>query len=104
MFDAATLDITWPIEHGQMGMEARLAVLCDEAARYVDNGANILILSDRNLGPERVAMPSRPAETLRGNPQLAIAEPASNHPVVQGVGKVVTNHATGVRHRFGMSI
>ena len=32
--------------------------LCGEAARYVDNGANILILSDRNLGPERVAMPS----------------------------------------------
>ena len=36
----------------------RLEDLCDEAARYVDNGANILILSDRNLGPERVAMPS----------------------------------------------
>ena len=39
-------------------MEARLDALCEEAARYVDNGANILILSDRNLGPERVAMPS----------------------------------------------
>src|SRR5438046_1981498 len=46
----------------------------------------------------RAPWPSRPAETRRGNPQLAIAEPASNHPVVQGVGKVVTNHATGVRH------
>ena len=33
-------------------------MLCEEAARYVDNGANILILSDRNLGPERVATPS----------------------------------------------
>src|SRR3989440_6085173 len=58
VFDAATLDITWPIEHGPDGMEVRLSDLCDEAARYVDNGANILILSDRNLGPERVAMPS----------------------------------------------
>ena len=58
VFDAATLDITWPIEHGPDGMEVRLAALCEEAARYVDNGANILILSDRNLGPERVAMPS----------------------------------------------
>ncbi len=58
IFDAATLDITWPIEHGPDGMEARLQGLCDEAARYVENGANILILSDRNLGPERVAMPS----------------------------------------------
>src|SRR5437763_6599599 len=58
VFDAATLDITWPIEEGPDGMEARLSALCEEAARYVDNGANILILSDRNLGPERVAMPS----------------------------------------------
>ena len=58
VFDAATLDITWPIEHGPDGMEIRLYDLCEEAATYVDNGANILILSDRNLGPERVAMPS----------------------------------------------
>ncbi len=58
VFDAATLDITWPIEHGPDGMEARLHDLCAEAGDYVDNGANILILSDRNLGPERVAMPS----------------------------------------------
>jgi glutamate synthase domain-containing protein 2/glutamate synthase domain-containing protein 1/glutamate synthase domain-containing protein 3 len=58
VFDAATLDITWPIEQGPEGMEPRLDALCEEAARYVDNGANILILSDRNLGPERVAMPS----------------------------------------------
>ncbi len=58
VFDAATLDITWPIEQGPDGMEMRLSDLCAEAARYVENGANILILSDRNLGPERVAMPS----------------------------------------------
>jgi glutamate synthase domain-containing protein 2/glutamate synthase domain-containing protein 1/glutamate synthase domain-containing protein 3 len=58
VFDAGTLDITWPIEQGPDGMEIRLHDLCDEAAGYVDNGANILILSDRNLGPERVAMPS----------------------------------------------
>jgi glutamate synthase domain-containing protein 2/glutamate synthase domain-containing protein 1/glutamate synthase domain-containing protein 3 len=58
VFDAATLDITWPIEAGPDGMELRLYDVCAEAARYVDNDANILILSDRNLGPERVAMPS----------------------------------------------
>jgi glutamate synthase domain-containing protein 2/glutamate synthase domain-containing protein 3 len=58
VFDAATIDLTWPIEEGPDGMEARLDAVCDEAARYVDNGANILILSDRNLGPERVAIPS----------------------------------------------
>jgi glutamate synthase domain-containing protein 2/glutamate synthase domain-containing protein 1/glutamate synthase domain-containing protein 3 len=58
VFDAATLDITWPIEQGPDGMEVRLYDLCAEAANHVDHGANILILSDRNLGPERVAMPS----------------------------------------------
>jgi glutamate synthase domain-containing protein 2/glutamate synthase domain-containing protein 1/glutamate synthase domain-containing protein 3 len=58
IFDAATLDITWPIEDGAEGMQSRLDALCEEAARYVDNGANILILSDRNVGAERVAMPS----------------------------------------------
>jgi glutamate synthase domain-containing protein 2/glutamate synthase domain-containing protein 1/glutamate synthase domain-containing protein 3 len=58
VFHAATLDITWPIEQGPDGMEIRLYDLCDEAANHVEHGANILILSDRNLGPERVAMPS----------------------------------------------
>jgi glutamate synthase domain-containing protein 2/glutamate synthase domain-containing protein 1/glutamate synthase domain-containing protein 3 len=58
VFNAATLDITWPIEQGPDGMELRLSDLCGEAANYVEHGANILILSDRNLGPERVATPS----------------------------------------------
>src|ERR1700733_6577667 len=39
-------------------MRNRLQALCDEAAVQVDHGANILILSDRNLGPDRVAIPS----------------------------------------------
>jgi glutamate synthase domain-containing protein 2/glutamate synthase domain-containing protein 1/glutamate synthase domain-containing protein 3 len=58
VFDAATLDLTWPIEQGPDGMEVRLYDLCAEAANYVQHRANILILSDRNLGPERVAIPS----------------------------------------------
>jgi glutamate synthase domain-containing protein 2/glutamate synthase domain-containing protein 1/glutamate synthase domain-containing protein 3 len=58
VFDAATLDLTWPIEQGPDGMEIRLYDLAAEAANYVEHGANILILSDRNLGPERVAIPS----------------------------------------------
>ncbi|HWF34300.1 MAG TPA: glutamate synthase large subunit [Solirubrobacteraceae bacterium] len=58
IFHAATIDITWPIEQGPDGMEARLQAVCDEAENHVAHGANILILSDRNLGPERVAIPS----------------------------------------------
>ena len=58
IFDAATLDISWPVEGGVDGMAARLQALCEEASAQVDHGANILILSDRNLGAERVAIPS----------------------------------------------
>jgi glutamate synthase domain-containing protein 2/glutamate synthase domain-containing protein 1/glutamate synthase domain-containing protein 3 len=58
IFDAATVDISWPIEDGPEGMLRRLDAVCREAEDQVEHGANILILSDRNLGPERVAIPS----------------------------------------------
>jgi glutamate synthase domain-containing protein 2/glutamate synthase domain-containing protein 1/glutamate synthase domain-containing protein 3 len=98
VFDAATLDITWPIEHGPDGMETRLEALCDEAARYVEHGANILILSDRNLGPERVATPSLLAVTavhhhlvrrgtrLRTGLVIESGEPRSIHDMATLIG------------------
>jgi glutamate synthase domain-containing protein 2/glutamate synthase domain-containing protein 1/glutamate synthase domain-containing protein 3 len=58
VFHAATIDLTWPIELGAEGMEWRVEAICAEASAWIERGANILILSDRNLGPERVAIPS----------------------------------------------
>ena len=58
VFRAHTIDITWPVEDGPQAMRARLARLCDEAHDAVAAGVNILILSDRRLGPRRVAIPS----------------------------------------------
>ena len=58
IFHAATIDLTWPVEQGPDGMERRIQAICDEASTWVERGANILILSDRNLGAERVAIPS----------------------------------------------
>ncbi len=58
LFHAATIDLTWPIELGAEGMEWRVEAICAEASAWIERGANILILSDRNLGPERVAIPS----------------------------------------------
>ncbi|MBA3328243.1 MAG: glutamate synthase large subunit [Solirubrobacterales bacterium] len=58
VFRAHTIDITWPVENGPRAMRARLARLCDEAHDAVAAGVNILILSDRQLGPRRVAIPS----------------------------------------------
>ncbi len=58
VFRAYTLDITWPVDDGPEAMKARLARICDEAHDAVAAGVNILILSDRRVGPDRVAIPS----------------------------------------------
>jgi glutamate synthase domain-containing protein 2/glutamate synthase domain-containing protein 1/glutamate synthase domain-containing protein 3 len=58
VFEARTLDMTWPVAEGAAGMERRLQAMCAEASELVRNGVNIIILSDRNLGAERAPMPS----------------------------------------------
>jgi len=57
-FRAHTLDISWARDEGTRGLKARLANLCDEAFDAIQAGANILILSDRAVGPGRVPIPS----------------------------------------------
>ena len=57
-FSAHTLDITFERAEGQRGLKARLANLCDEAFDAIQAGANIIILSDRAVGPDRVPIPS----------------------------------------------
>ncbi len=58
VFRAHTLDITWPVEEGPAGLQARLANACDEAYDAVRAGATILVLSDRQVGPGRAPIPS----------------------------------------------
>jgi glutamate synthase domain-containing protein 2/glutamate synthase domain-containing protein 1/glutamate synthase domain-containing protein 3 len=58
VFEARSIDMTWPVAEGEAGMEQRLSEICREASDLVERGVNIIILSDRNLGPERAAMPS----------------------------------------------
>jgi glutamate synthase domain-containing protein 2/glutamate synthase domain-containing protein 1/glutamate synthase domain-containing protein 3 len=58
VFRARTLDITWPAADGPEGMDAALDRLCLEADRALAEGANVLILSDRAVGPERAAIPA----------------------------------------------
>jgi glutamate synthase domain-containing protein 2/glutamate synthase domain-containing protein 1/glutamate synthase domain-containing protein 3 len=58
VFEARTIDMTWPAEQGEAGMERRIEEMCREASELVARGVNIIILSDRNLGAERAAMPS----------------------------------------------
>jgi glutamate synthase domain-containing protein 2/glutamate synthase domain-containing protein 1/glutamate synthase domain-containing protein 3 len=58
VFRACTTDFTWPVSEGVAGMEAALERVCVEADEALAAGANILILSDRETGPDRVPMPS----------------------------------------------
>src|SRR4029077_3347892 len=55
---ARTIDITWPAAEGPAGMATALARICAEADDALAGGVNILILSDRNLGAERVPIPA----------------------------------------------
>jgi glutamate synthase domain-containing protein 2/glutamate synthase domain-containing protein 1/glutamate synthase domain-containing protein 3 len=57
IFRAETLDITWPVEEGPEGMERAVARICREADQALAHGANILVISDRAVGPGRVPMP-----------------------------------------------
>jgi glutamate synthase domain-containing protein 2/glutamate synthase domain-containing protein 1/glutamate synthase domain-containing protein 3 len=58
VFKAHTVDITWPAAEGADGMDAAVARICAEASQALAGGTNILILSDRAAGAERVAIPS----------------------------------------------
>src|SRR5579862_6501070 len=57
-FKSITLDTTWPAEAGAAGMEAALGSLCREADAAVRDGINIIILSDRRAGADRIPIPS----------------------------------------------
>ncbi|MBX5442210.1 MAG: glutamate synthase large subunit [Solirubrobacteraceae bacterium] len=58
IFATHTIDITWPVAEGPEGMSRRLADVCDEAYQALQGGVNVLILSDRRMGPERAPIPS----------------------------------------------
>lgn len=78
----------------------------EELAKFMRAGGRVVLFDDfgrgdavlRHFGMSRVGAPRRPAEFLRNNPAFALAEPASAHPVVSDVRRVVTNHPTGLTH------
>ncbi len=57
-FKSHTIDTTWPAEAGAVGMEAAIGELCANADAAVRDGINIIILSDRRAGADRIAIPS----------------------------------------------
>ncbi len=57
-FRTETIDITWDAETGAEGLEMAIKEMCWAATEAVLADKNILILSDRAQGPERIPMPA----------------------------------------------
>lgn len=57
-FSAYTLYITYPSDDGPLAMENSLQRIFEEAERVVRAGANILILSDRNIDRDNTPIPA----------------------------------------------
>src|SRR5262249_51836678 len=93
-------------EDGVVLVHPERVIDADELMAYMRAGGRLVLLDDYGTGDallarfgiRRVPLPSRPAEMLRGNPALAIAEPASVHPAVRHASRVVVNHGTGLAH------
>ena len=57
-FDTKTLDMTYAAERGAEGMEEALRRLCERAEAAVHGRYNIISLSDRMVGPDRIPIPA----------------------------------------------
>ncbi len=93
-FNSITLDITYLVETGAAGVGPALDVVCAEAEEAVrSKDYNIIILSDRALGPDRIAIPS-----------LLATSAVHHHLIKQGlrtsVGLVVETGEAHEVHQF----
>ncbi|WP_309625506.1 glutamate synthase-related protein, partial [Methylibium sp.] len=57
-FKPHELDIVYPLAWGDEGVEAKLASLCAEAEDAIKSGHNILIITDRRMDREHIAIPA----------------------------------------------
>ncbi len=92
---SAELDICYPLAWGKEGVEGRLASLCAEARDAVLRGCGLLIVSDRKLDKDSVAIPA-----------LLATSAIHQHLVTQGlrtrVGLVVETGSVRETHHFAV--
>jgi glutamate synthase domain-containing protein 2/glutamate synthase domain-containing protein 1/glutamate synthase domain-containing protein 3 len=98
VFRSHTVDTTWPVGDGADGLGRALDRVCAEADAALAGGANILVLSDRTAGPERVPIPSllataavhhhlvRAGTRLQAGIVVESGEPRSVHSIAVLVG------------------
>ncbi len=58
VFEPITLSTLFPVDDGPDGLDTAVERLCKEAAAAIDDGHNILILSDRGVDAKRVPIPA----------------------------------------------
>jgi len=58
VFDAVTLSLVWPTAYGVGWLDKAIAALCRAAVQAIDDGHNVLILSDRGVDAKHVAIPA----------------------------------------------
>ena len=99
---AVTLSLLYPVSGGAWALERAVDDLCDRALAEVQNGANILILSDRGISPELAAVPALLAtaavhnflikETVRSDVGLVLesGEPREIHHFCTLIGYGIT--------------
>jgi glutamate synthase domain-containing protein 2/glutamate synthase domain-containing protein 1/glutamate synthase domain-containing protein 3 len=58
VFAAKTIDITWSVAEGPAGMSDAIERICRQASEAIAQRVNIIVLSDRTVGPRRAPIPS----------------------------------------------
>ena len=57
-FGSKTLKLLYPVSEGEAGLGQAVERLCEQAEKAANSGYSVLILSDRGVDPEHVAIPS----------------------------------------------
>ncbi|MEK6154365.1 glutamate synthase large subunit [Flavobacteriaceae bacterium 3-367] len=90
-YKVVSIPMLYDIEKGHNGLEQALESILDKASRAIDQGANIIILSDRNVNGDKAPIPALLAcsyvnsglQRLRKRSQLSViiesAEPREVH-------------------------
>ncbi len=94
-FRSYELDITYPLDWGREGVEAKLASLCAESVDALKSGHNIIIVTDRHMDRTHVAIPA-----------LLALSAVHQHLVREGLrttaGLVVETGSAREVHHFGV--
>jgi glutamate synthase (NADPH/NADH) large chain len=94
-FRSCELDITYPVSWGKQAIEARLASLCAQAEDAVRSGFTIIIISDRRVDAQHVAIPALLALS-------AIHHHLVNRGLRTSTGLVVETGAAREVHHFAL--